>query len=99
MEGWEQGRDSRLGGPRSAASWALANGPRSRACTRMEGVDCRSSWSPPEAAASHDSDGPFEEAACLKLGLHTRKKKKGKEEEKKEPDYFPCLALEMLRDA
>lgn len=43
----------------------------SLAMLKIQVVDWRSLWSPPEAATFHDSDKPFEEGMCLKLGLHT----------------------------
>lgn len=53
-------------------------------------------WSPPKAAAFHDSDGPFKEGMYFKLGLHTPDfHGKGK---KKDLMVFPCPALEMLRE-
>lgn len=59
-------------------------------------IDWRSLWSPPGAATFHDSERPFEEGVCLKLGLHTPDFHG--EGRKKDLMVFPCLALETLRE-
>lgn len=69
------------------------------AMLKIQVIDWRSLWSPPEAATFHDSDRPFEEGMCLKLGLHTPDfYGKGKKKKRKDLMVFPCLALETLRE-
>lgn len=84
---WSPAPPPAILGPRTCSSLSLA---MLRSALRW----WTSLWWPPEAVTFDDSDGPFEEVTCLKLGLHSPDlHAKGK---RSSNCFFYCLAVETL---